>query len=221
MPIVSRPRRPEAFVLESYVHAVRSAGGLPLLVAAGTSIDDVPALLGIAHAVVLTGGDTDVHPSLYGADVQGRLDRIQPERTALELALAKACLHQHIPLLGVCGGMQVLAVAAGGTLIQDLPASDDHHLAHEQPNDPAESSHRVRLSQPAALGFEASEIWVNSTHHQAVDDPGQLEVAGRAPDGVVEAVQHPTHPFAVGLQWHPELLGQWGPYEALLRAVQN
>ena len=115
--------------------------------------------------------------------------------------------------------MQVLAVAAGGTLVQDLPSPTQAGIAHEQPNDPAEPSHRVAMASEARLGLGAA-IEVNSTHHQAVSDPGTLVVVGRAPDGVVEAIQHPGHRFAAGVQWHPELIGQLGPYEQLIRAAQ-
>lgn len=213
-----RPRRNECLVLEAYVEAVRAAGGLPLLVPPGET--PVAELLRVADAVLLTGGDMDIHPSLYGQEVQGRIDRVEPARTQLELAIARACLADGVPVLGVCGGMQVLAVAGGGTLVQDLPVSADG-IAHEQPGDPAQPSHAVTVSSPAALGLEQAVIRVNSTHHQAVDDPGVFEVVAHSPDGVTEAIVHPTHRFAVGVQWHPELIGQLGPYRELVRAAQN
>jgi putative glutamine amidotransferase len=206
-------------VYEAYLDAVRAAGGMPLVVPAGPS--DIDRLLAIADAVVLTGGDMDIHPSLYGQQVEGRLDRVEPGRTDLELALARACLARDVPVLGVCGGMQVLAVAAGGTLVQDLPvpdATDPSRIPHEQPGDPAEPSHPIRVVDPAARWIGAT-VQVNSTHHQAVDDPGALVACGWAPDDVIEVVVHPEHRFALGVQWHPELLGQLGAYRALLEAV--
>lgn len=216
-----RPRRHECYLLEAYVEAVRMAGGLPLLVPPGPS--SVDELLRVAHAVVLTGGDMDIHPSHYGQAVEGRLDRVEPGRTELELAIARGCLATAVPVLGVCGGMQVLAVAGGGTLVQDLATPTDG-IAHEQPGDPAQPSHPVVLSEPGWLGLAdpgGTEVRVNSTHHQAVDDPGPFVVFGRAPDGVIEAMALPGHPFAVGVQWHPELIEQLGPYRALVRAAQN
>ena len=221
-----RPKRNEAYVLEAYLAAVRAVGGVPVVVPPMGSDDPdevsvmVKTLLARADAVLLTGGDTDVHPSLYGEVVTGRLDRVEPARTGLELALARACLEGEIPLLGICGGMQVMAVAGGGTLIQDLPApssEEPHLLAHEQPGDPAGPSHPVDLDPVGWLGFE-EPLRVNSTHHQAVRSPGVFSVVARAPDGVVEAIAHPRHRFAVGVQWHPELLGQLQPYRALISA---
>jgi len=210
-----RPRRDEAFVLEPYVLAVQRSGAVPLVLPPGPT--DLDAVLDRVDAVVLTGGDMDIHPSHYGQEVSGRLDRVEPARTDLELALARVTLERGVPVLGICGGMQVLAVAAGGTLIQDLPPGD---VAHEQPDDPAQPSHSVHLAAPLRDWFGgAAEIRVNSTHHQAVDDPGPFDVVARARDGVIEAVALPDHPFAVGVQWHPELIGQGSIYEALRQAT--
>ena len=208
-----RPYRPEVWIGEAYVRAVQQAGGIALLVPPGTV--HLQALLHVAHGVVLTGGHFDIHPRHYGQSVSARLDRVEEDRTSVELTLARLALEQHIPLLGVCGGMQAMAVAAGGTLVQDVPKDA---LDHEQPNDPAEPSHAVAMSGPALQVFEPTEQ-VNSTHHQAVDAPGRgLVVCGRAPDGTTEVIASPEH-FALGVQWHPELLGDLRPYEALVRAA--
>jgi putative glutamine amidotransferase len=161
---------------------------------------------------VITGGAFDIHPSHYGQDIQGRLDRVEPTRTETELGAARAAYAAGLPMLGICGGMQVLAVARGGSLIQDLPAEP----THEQPTDPAEPWHTVAVAAPLLRWLSPVES-VNSTHHQAVDAPGQGGVvAGRSADGVVEAVVYPGHPFAVGVQWHPELLGDVRLYRALV-----
>lgn len=208
-----RPPRPEVWIGEAYVDAIRRAGGAPLLVPPGDA--DLDALLAVAHAVVLTGGHFDIHPSHYGQAVIGRLDRVEPARTALELALARRCLADGVPILGVCGGHQALAVAAGGTLVQDLPK---HPLDHEQPTDPATPWHTVRVEGRAAAVL-GTRVEVNSTHHQAVDDPGPALVAcGWADDGAIEVIAAPDHPFALGVQWHPELLGDDRPYAALIAA---
>ena len=213
-----RPVRAKAHVLEAYIDAVRAAGGLPLLVPPGAS--DVQHLLDVAHAVVLTGGDMDIHPSHYGEAVTGRLDRVEPGRTALELELARACLVRGTPVFGVCGGMQALAVAAGGSLIQDLPPADATLLAHEQATDPATPAHAVQVRGRATAWF-GERCDANSTHHQAVRRAGTFEACGWADDGVVEVILHPDHPFALGVQWHPELLGQLEPYRALVDAARR
>lgn len=212
-----RPVRDELFLTEAYAEAVRGAGGTPLLLPPGAT--DLPAILDRVDAVVLTGGHFDIHPRHYGQEVEGRLDRVEEARTALELALALACVERDIPVLGVCGGMQAMAVATGGTLVQHLhgpPAT----LEHEQPTDPATPWHAVRCTGllEAILGTTTP---ANSTHHQAVAHPGAFESCGWTEDGVVEAMALPGHRFAVGVQWHPELLGDLRVYRALLETVRT
>ena len=210
-----RPKRPEAWIGESYVEAVRAAGGIPLLCPPGESHLD--AVLERVDAIVLTGGHFDIHPSHYGEAVSGRLDRVEQGRTEVELWLARVALERAIPLLGICGGMQAMAVAAGGRLIQDLPSADDAHLAHEQPTDPAQPWHDVRIADPATRWLGTAPIPANSTHHQAVADPGAgLVACGWTDDGVIEVIASPGPGFALGVQWHPELLGDHRPYQALV-----
>ena len=211
-----RPHRPEVFLSESYVDAVRRAGGLPLLAPPGPASAEI--LLGAVDAVVLTGGHFDIHPRHYGQEVSARLDRVEEDRTLLELALARACMDRGIPVLGICGGMQLLAVATGGSLVQDL-AGPPGTLEHEQATDPVEASHEVRCEGPlrALLG---DTVAANSTHHQAVDHPGSFVPCAWASDGVLEGMAHPSHPFAVAVQWHPELQGDDRLYEALVAAAR-
>jgi len=213
-----RPQRAQVWISEAVVQSVRRAGGLPLLVPPGPT--DPGALLDLADGVVITGGHFDIHPRHYGQGVAGRLDRVEDQRTDLELALARACLDRGVPVLGLCGGHQVLAVAAGGTLIQDLGTQLPHAQEHEQPTDPATPWHPVDVTGPA-VAWLGERIQVNSTHHQAVDDPGSLLVAGRAPDGVVEVIAGPGPAFVLGVQWHPELLEQDNPFRALVQAVRS
>lgn len=210
-----RPRRAEVWVAETTVAHLRAAGAQVLLLPPGDPAI-VPGLLERVDAVVLTGGAFDIHPRHYGQDVAARLDRVDEDRTALELSLALACAERGTPLLGVCGGMQALAVALGGTLLQDIRAADPTALDHEQPTDPAEAWHPL-LAEGRLAGLVGAAV--NSTHHQAVADPGPLRVIGRAPDGVVEAVELAGHPFCLGVQWHPELL-DGRLFAALVRAVR-
>lgn len=214
-----RPLRPEVWIGEGYVRAVREAGGVPLLVPPGEA--PIDRLLDLCDAVVLTGGDFDIHPSWYGEEVTARIGRIEPTRTALEIDLARACLRRGKPVLGVCGGMQALAVADGGKLVQDLPPADGTHLAHEQPTDPATGWHRVRCEGPAAVLF-GPETSANSTHHQAVRTAGGLLPAcGWSDDGVIEAIARVDGAFALGVQWHPETLRDARPYAALIKAARG
>ncbi len=197
-----RPPRAQVLLAESIVTHLRAAGALVLL-APPDEAPDVDALLEGIDGVVITGGAHDIHPRHYGQDVTARIDRVEEGRAGLELPLARACAARGLPLLGVCGGMQALAVALGGTLVQDIRTRDPGALEHEQPTDPAEPWHAVEVSGPLA-GRVGTHV--NSTHHQAVDALGPLAVCAVAPDSVVEGVYLPGHPFCVGVQWHPELL---------------
>ena len=213
-----RPLRSEVFTPETYVRAVREAGGVPLLVPPGEA--PVDALLAACSAVVLTGGDFDIHPSWYGEEVTGRLGRVETSRTAVEMDLATACLARGVPVLGICGGMQALAVADGGKLVQDLPV-DGTHLVHEQPTDPATAWHDVRCEGVAARVFGPA-VGANSTHHQAVRSCGkQLAPCAWSSDGVIEAIARDDGAFALGVQWHPEVLADWRPDAALLAAASR
>lgn len=224
-----RPPHAEVYVAEAVLDAVRAAGGEPVLLPPHERADAawIAAVLGFAQGVVLTGGAVDLHPRHYGQDVLGRLDRVDEGRAALELGLARAAMAADVPLLGVCGGMQTLAVAAGGTLVQDIGTQLPDALEHEQPSDPATAWHPVHLGEgPLRAAWGLAEIVVNSTHHQSVRDPGALVASGHAPDGVVEVVHHPGRRFCVGVQWHPEGLraspGQPDPlvpYRALIAAI--
>lgn len=193
---------------------------MPLVLPPGE--EDPLALLDAVDGVLLTGGHFDIHPSHYGAEVTDRLDRTEEARTEAELELALACLDRDIPVLGVCGGMQAMAVAAGGTLIQDLPKPDATHpdrIDHEQPHDPARPAHVIRVDDPAAQWLGRS-VAANSTHHQAVAEPGAgLVACGWSPDGVIEVIAAPSLRFALGVQWHPELLGQLEAYRGLIEAA--
>jgi putative glutamine amidotransferase len=204
-----RPVPARVIVAEAVVQRLREAGLEAILLppAPENAAEMVAWTLEHCASVVITGGHFDIHPSHYDQEVHGRLDRVDEGRTVLELLLAQACLDQDVPILGICGGMQALAVAAGGTLHQDISACVPGSLEHEQPTAPTESWHPVSLSASLIRkAYGTSMIRVNSTHHQAVDDPGGLEVGARAPDGVVEAVVAPDHRCAIGLQWHPEYL---------------
>ena len=158
--------------------------------------------------VIISGGSFDISPHHYGEQQVGRLDRIEEDRTALELALARRCILDDLPLLGICGGVQVMAVAGGGTLIQDIGSQIPNALEHEQTSDPAETWHHVEIcSARLQKIYKTERIQVNSTHHQAVRADGDFVIAGYADDGIIEAIEWPELAFCLGVQWHPELLG--------------
>ena len=174
---------------------------------------------------MVTGGAFDVPPDLYGAEARPGLGPLKVERTHFERALLRGALDRGLPILGVCGGMQLINVVYGGTLLQDIGREVSGALVHEQAHDPTAPAHPVAVtpgSRLAALSG-AERLMVNSTHHQAVDAPGPgLKVSAVAPDGVVEAIEDPARPFVVGVQWHPELLDapeHRALYQHLVRAA--
>ena len=188
----------------SYVDAVIAAGGLPILLPHAQ--DAAAAYLALLDGLVLTGGAFDVPPELYGEARRASCGLSKPARTAFEKDLLEAALASRLPVLGVCGGMQLLNVVRGGTLYQDL-AADAGLTGHEQPAPKDVPSHEALVAGGTHLAalVGPGPLPVNSTHHQAVKDPGQgVLVAARAPDGVIEAIELPDLPFALGVQWHPE-----------------
>ncbi len=202
-----RPPRAEVFLKECIVEQLRNAGMQAILLPPEGSVSLVDWATEHCDGVVITGGAFDIDPKWYGEEQRGRLDSIDEGRTQLEMLLARKAIEHNLPLLGLCGGMQVLAVVAGGTLIQDIATHDSGALEHEQPTDPATTWHSVQLtSEKWKRWFGASTIEVNSTHHQAVDKLGDCILVGSAPDRIVEAIELPGQDFCVGVQWHPELV---------------
>jgi putative glutamine amidotransferase len=157
--------------------------------------------------LVVTGGAFDLDPSLYGAGPRHPSVTTKDRRTAFEMAVTRAFLNADLPLLGICGGQQLLNVALGGTLIQHIPDEVPGCLAHEQPNPRTEPGHDVVVVADSLLhrlcGVQV--LQVNSAHHQAAGQVGPgVAVSGRAPDGVIEAIEVPGRRFCLGVQWHPE-----------------
>ena len=190
---------------KNYFTALAEAGALPIALPhdpelAGEYLDRVDGLL-------VTGGAFDVDPALYGGGPAHSTVTLKSGRTAFELAATREALRRDMPVLGICGGQQLLAVAFGGTLIQHIPDSVEGALQHEQPNPRTEPGHEVSVAPDTLLAriVGRARMAVNSAHHQAVDRPGRGAVVNAtAPDGVVEGVEHPGYRFALGVQWHPE-----------------
>ncbi len=208
-------------VNRAYAAAVWQAGGIPVLISVEAA-DQAADLVARLDGLLVTGGG-DVGPERFGEPAHPRLGRVTPERDDLEIALVQQAYHEDLPTLGVCRGIQVMAVALGGSLIQDLAsesqeAGDRHDQHGKEGRDKA--THLVRLepsSQMEAL-VGARELSVNSFHHQAVREPipPGLVLAGRSEEGLVEAVEAPDRRFFFGVQWHPEHLWQNDPAAARL-----
>jgi putative glutamine amidotransferase len=207
---------------QNYAEAIIAAGGLPM--ALPHAPDLAAAYLDRIDALVVTGGAFDVDPALYGDGEQHATVTLKAGRTAAELALTQGAMVRGLPVLGICGGEQLLAVALGGTLIQHIPDGVANALAHEQPNPRDQPGHAVSVVPGTLLHriVGATTMQVNSSHHQAVRDPGRdATVNARAPDGVVEGIEDSARRFCLGVQWHPEFLidpGDRRIFDALIAA---
>jgi putative glutamine amidotransferase len=211
----------------SYVDAVLAAGGLPILLPhAGDAV--AAAYLSLLDGLVVTGGAFDVPPELYGEARRDCCGGTKPERTHSEKDLLEAAVAVRMPVLCVCGGMQLLNVVRGGTLHQDL-GEDAGIRGHEQPAPKDVPSHEVEIAPGSQLAtlVGLGSLSVNSTHHQAVKDVGSgVLVTARAPDGVIEAIELPDQTFAIGVQWHPEAVLRHEPrhaglYRGLVEAARS
>ncbi len=199
-----------ALVAETYSRAVRRAGGLPIgLLPEELAPADVEALVDRVDGLLLIGG-ADLDPATYGAVPSPRTEATVPLRDRFELALVRAALARDLPVLGICRGLQILNVAAGGTLHQHLldEGFAEHRRAPGRLDEP--TRHEVELAPDSHVAAAARRLreTVNSHHHQGVarvGDGGRV-TARSVPDGVIEAIEWPSQRYAVGVQWHPEAM---------------
>ena len=194
---------------QSYVDTIVEAGGIPFMIPLNLNRAVLWNLFNQLDGLFLAGG-TDISPALYAEEENGKEGRFDQPRDSAEIQLARWALESGLPIFGICRGMQLINVAAGGSLYHDL-ATD---LADVEKHDYFESGaarqtirHNIFVESDSYLGRTLGEIvGVNSMHHQAIKDLGAgLQVVGTAPDGIIEAVEMPDHPWLVGLQWHPEV----------------
>ena len=190
---------------QNYLDAIDAAGGLA--VALPHEPDRVGDYLERIDALVVTGGAFDVDPSYYGGGEKHATVITKDRRTAFEFGVTKGALDRNKPVLGICGGQQLLHVVLGGKLIQHIPDSIDKPLAHEQPNPRNEAGHTVKVARNTQLYriVGVDQLAVNSAHHQAAADaPKGVVINATAPDGVIEGIEAPQYRFCIGVQWHPE-----------------
>ncbi len=192
-------------IRENYCNAVRHAGGLPVLLP--HEPDAAELYLDRVDGLIVTGGGFDVDPALFGATSRHPTVTTKDRRTAFELSATRGALARGMPVLGICGGQQLLNVALGGTLIQHIPDEVAGALPHRQPNPRNEPGHEVRIVAGTLLYriAGAGRLAVNSAHHQAVKDAGPgVVIDAVAEDGVIEGIEDPRRHFCLGVQWHPE-----------------
>lgn len=216
-------------VTEAYVQALSAAGAIPVLIPLGLSEADLDDLRPRLDAILLTGGG-DIDPAEFGGAPHPAVYEVDPDRDRVELHLTRHVVGLGMPFLGICRGLQVLNVALGGTLYTHIsdqhPGAIRHDYWPEHPRD--RISHPVRVEESTVLAdiLDNPLLEVNSLHHQGIRDlaPG-LKASAYAPDGLIEAVELPDHPFGLAVQWHPEWLS--GPYrtpalfEAFVKAAAN
>ncbi len=198
--------RTDLYTLDpNYTDGVTRAGGLPLILPHN---DDPRAVLDLLDGLVLTGGG-DLHPEHYGATTDAELEDTNSGADLWELALAREARERGLPVLGICRGMQALAVAAGGTMVQDLRPEHGHPLIESTPAALMGSRHDIELAAGSRIAgvMGRTAFAVNSIHHQAVVDPGDL-IATATIGAVVEALEAPGDWPAIGVQWHPEKMAE-------------
>ena len=207
-------------ILVAYCDPVVAGGGLPLIAPAFTAADQVSEALDAVSGVLLIGGP-DYHPDAYGGHPQPEVDLMLRRRHDADLLLAQETLRRRLPVFGICGGHQLLIIARGGALVQDIPSEWPQAIQHSVDGDvPCE--HAVAVVPGTRLhGLVGGSLVVNSFHHQAArpDRCGGFTVSATAPDGMIEAIEDPGHPFCFGVQWHPERLAGSDASRALFSAL--
>jgi len=221
---------PKFRLRSSYVSAIHKSGGLPMVgFPRSENPGCVDALLERVDGLLLTGG-RDVHPLFFGEQPKPGLGYVFPERDEFEIALARRALELGLPVLGICCGIQVLNVAAGGTLHQDISSlPHPSPVLHSQKSARSTEWHSVAFEPGSQLAGVFKDLLtnhslnVNSLHHQAIAIVANgWVVSAVAPDGIIEAVECPSQPFAVGVQWHPESLERQAPlFTAFVAAAEN
>ncbi len=194
------------YTFSDYSHAVLQAGGAPVLIPTPQSPRSLKRILAGLEGLILSGGP-DVHPGRYGEEPAAGLGEVDEALDRMEIPLARLAVEHGMPLLGICRGVQVLNVAMGGSLYQDIATQLPQAICHAPRADKSVLTHTVQIERGSLLAriLGKREIRVNGKHHQAVREaaPGLHPVA-RARDGVIEALEHPGKPFVLGVQWHPE-----------------
>ena len=212
--------------LQDYEEAVRDAGGEPRLIDRAT---ESPAeVIARSTGLLLTGGG-DVLPSIYGAAAHPTFSAAEPGRDDYEIALVQCALDADLPVFAICRGIQLLNVARGGTLVQDIPDERPASLNHALRDPLFAIAHDIQITPDSLLdrvmragARPGHVIPVNSRHHQAVKTLGNgLEVTATAPDGIIEAIEDPSRRFCLGVQWHPENFYRTGEFRALFDGFVN
>ncbi len=219
-------KEPTYFLRARYMKAIEAAGGIPVLLPLLSTRAEWRQMVAHVQGLLITGSGSDLAPDLYGETQRYKFSRMSRERATMELGVANVAYQADVPMLGICGGMQSINVALGGTLYQDIPAQFDTALDHLPSWSATKTAHAVHIAPRSLLRrlVGKARMEVNSSHHQSIKKvaPKLLQTAV-APDGVIEAIEAPDRAFLLGVQWHPEFLYDRDPlqkrlFQALVRA---
>ncbi len=221
-------KEPTYFLRARYTKAIEDAGGIPFILPLMPDRDAWRTIVSQVDGLLITGSGSDLDPETYGERQRYKFTRMSKERATLELGVSKIAYDTDVPMLGICGGMQSINVALGGTLFQDIDAQLKTSIRHQPTYSATKTAHAIRIEPRSVLRRIAGKatIQVNSSHHQSVKDlPPCLITTAVSPDGVIEAIEAPDKHFLLGVQWHPEFLYERHPihkklFHALVRAAR-
>ncbi|MGM0421081.1 MAG: gamma-glutamyl-gamma-aminobutyrate hydrolase family protein [Bacillota bacterium] len=195
----------------NYIQAIDRAGGLPLPIPILSTLEDINNYVNLLDGLVLSGGQ-DISPELYREKPIKELTQVDLERDKWEIGLFTAAYEANLPILGICRGMQLINVALGGSLYQDLNTQQDNNLFHTSQKSSACAYHKVYIDSSSKLSeilCSLDDLYVNSYHHQAVKEPGNnLSITSKSSEGIIESIEAKDQDFVLGVQWHPEDLVQ-------------
>ena len=222
-------KEPTYFLRARYLQAIENSGGIPLMLPLITKKGELRQILSSLDGLLITGSGSDLAPELYGERQRYKFRRMAKERSSLELELTKLAYKANIPVLGICGGMQSMNVALGGTLFQDIASQLTTTVPHQPPFSATKPAHKVSISPKSLLNriTKQSSMAVNSSHHQSIKKVAPpLTQTATAPDGVIEAIESPSLSFFLGVQWHPEFMYSRYPlqnrlFQALIHAARR
>ncbi|UVT18459.1 MAG: gamma-glutamyl-gamma-aminobutyrate hydrolase family protein [Nitrospira sp.] len=222
-------REPTYFLRARYIRAIEELGGIPLILPLVAEPSARRRLLDKVDGLLMTGSGPDLPPSLYGERQRYKFPLVSERRADFELELVRQARMRDLPLLGICGGMQAINVACGGSLFQDIPAQVPNAMDHRQKRKAIHVSHPVTVAPKSLLNkvVARGKLMVNSSHHQSVKTVAPSLIASAvAPDGIIEAIESPGNRFLLAIQWHPEFLFERHAvhrrlFEALLRAARR
>jgi putative glutamine amidotransferase len=222
---INRYQLSEIALPETYVQAISRAGGIPLIVPGGLPGEQLSEMISAVDAVLFSGGG-DVETRCYGVPSTPKVNNVDPDRDRVEIRLVREAVSAGVPFLGICRGLQVINVALGGTLHRDIedeiPGAHKHDYYPDWSRD--HRAHVVELQADSTLAsiLGMTQPQVNSLHHQAINQVApDLQVVANAPDGIIEGIELPGHPFGMAVQWHPECLPEHESMRALFRAFVN